>query len=137
MAKEQNGDLGYGWLKTNYAGSGPLKLREWRANEIVALERNDNYYGAKATLARVIYRHVKEAATQRLLLEKGDIDIARNLSPQDIAALATNKDIKTHLRAQGHGLLHQPEPEEPEPRQARGARGPEVAGRLFGASATR
>ncbi len=94
LSKEQNGDLGYGWLKTNYAGSGPLKLREWRANEIVALERNDNYHGDKAKLARVIYRHVKEAATQRLLLEKGDADVARNLTPQDLAAVSANKDIK-------------------------------------------
>lgn len=94
MSKEQNGDLGYGWLKTNYAGSGPLKIREWRANEILALERNDNYYGEKSKLGRVIYRHVKEAATQRLLLEKGDADIARNLTPQDLDALAANKDVK-------------------------------------------
>ena len=77
LSKEQNGDLGYGWLKTNYAGSGPLKIREWRANEILALERDDNYYGDKSKLPRVIYRHVKEAATQRLLLEKGDVDIPR------------------------------------------------------------
>ncbi|PSC06085.1 ABC transporter substrate-binding protein [Alsobacter soli] len=94
LSKEQNGDLGYAWLKTNYAGSGPLKIREWRANEILALERNDNYYGEKSKLARVIYRHVKEAATQRLLLEKGDADVARNLTPQDLDALASNKDIK-------------------------------------------
>lgn len=94
MSKEQNGDLGYAWLKTNYAGSGPLKIREWRANEILAMERNDNYYGEKSKLARVIYRHVKEAATQRLLLEKGDADIARNLTPQDLDALKSNKDIK-------------------------------------------
>ncbi len=101
LTKEVNGDWGYAWLKTNYAGSGPLKLREWRANEIVALERNDNYYGNKPKLARVIYRHVKEAATQRLLLEKGDIDIARNLSPQDIAALGTNKDVKITATPKG------------------------------------
>ena len=101
LTKEVNGDWGYGWLKTNYAGSGPLKLREWRANEIIALERNDNYYGAKAPLARVIYRHVKEAATQRLLLEKGDIDVARNLSPGDLAALASSKDIKTTSALKG------------------------------------
>ncbi len=94
LANEQNGDWGYGWLKKHHAGSGPLKLREWRANEVIALERNDSYYGAKPPLARVIYRHVKEAATQRLLLEKGDIDIARNLSPHDIAALSSHKDIK-------------------------------------------
>ena len=94
QANEQGGDWGYAWLKTRYAGSGPMKLREWRANEIVALERNDNYHGPKPPLARVIYRHVKEAATQRLLLEKGDIDIARNLGPQDIAALSANKAVK-------------------------------------------
>jgi peptide/nickel transport system substrate-binding protein len=35
----------------------------------------------------VIVRHVPEAATQRLLLERGDVDVARNLTPTDIAAL--------------------------------------------------
>jgi peptide/nickel transport system substrate-binding protein len=101
LSKEQNGDLGYAWLKTSYAGSGPLKIREWRANEILTLERNDNYHGEKSKLPRVIYRHVKEAATQRLLLEKGDIDIARNLTPQDLAAVATNKDIRTTSTPKG------------------------------------
>ena len=101
MGKEANGDMGYGWLKTNYAGSGPLKIREWRANEVVALERNDNYWGAKSTMARVIYRHLKEPATQRLLLEKGDVDIARNLGAQDLVALATSKDVKTTATPKG------------------------------------
>lgn len=105
LGKEQQkdgvGDLGAGWLKTAYAGSGPMKIREWRANEIVALERNDNYWGAKARLGRVIYRHIKESATQRLLLEKGDADIARNLTPQDLDALAANKDIKTTATPKG------------------------------------
>jgi peptide/nickel transport system substrate-binding protein len=101
MSNEKDGDMGYAWLKTNYAGSGPMKLREWRANEIVALERNDNYHGEKSKLARVIYRHVKEAATQRLLLEKGDADIARNLTPQDLDALASDKSIKTTSTPKG------------------------------------
>ncbi len=101
MSKEVSGDLGAAWMKTNYAGSGPMKIREWRANEIVALERNDNYYGTKSVMARVIYRHVKEASTQRLLLEKGDIDIARNLTPEDLKALGTNKDIKTTATPKG------------------------------------
>ena len=100
-SKEVNGDWGYAWLKTNYAGSGPMKLREWRANEIVALERNDAYHGEKAKLARVIYRFAKESATQRLMLEKGDVDIARNLTPQDLAALASNKDIKSTSTPKG------------------------------------
>ena len=101
QSNEANGDMGYAWLKTHYAGSGPMKIREWRANEIVTLERNDNYHGAKAKLARVIYRHVKESATQRLMLEKGDIDIARNLTPQDLAALASNKELKSTATPKG------------------------------------
>ena len=101
QANEKNNDWGAAWLKTNYAGSGPMKVREWRANEIVALERNDNYWGAKSKVNRVIYRHVKEAATQRLMLEKGDSDVARNLTPTDLAALASNKDIKTTATPKG------------------------------------
>ncbi|MCY7316557.1 MAG: ABC transporter substrate-binding protein [Rubrivivax sp.] len=99
--KDGVGDMGTAWLKTNYAGSGPLKIREWRANEIIALERNDNHWGAKSKPARVIYRHIKESATQRLLLEKGDVDIARNLTPQDLDALANNKDVKTTATPKG------------------------------------
>ncbi|EEW26043.1 ABC transporter substrate-binding protein [Rhodobacter ferrooxidans] len=93
MANEVDGDFGYNWLKTNYAGSGAFTIREWRANESVVLERNPNYSGPAPTMARNIYRHIPEAATQRLLLEKGDIDVARNLLPEEITALSTNPDV--------------------------------------------
>jgi len=88
-------DFGNEWLKTNSAGSGPFNLREWRANEVVVLERNEGFGGTKPPMARVIYRHVKESATQRLMLEKGDIDVARNLEPGDIDAVASNPDLTT------------------------------------------
>lgn len=88
-------DFGNGWMKTGYAGSGPYKLREWRANEAVVMERNDNYWGEKAKLARVIFRHMKESSAQRLALQAGDIDVARNLEPNDLDAIAGNKDLAT------------------------------------------
>ncbi|MEK1868835.1 MAG: ABC transporter substrate-binding protein [Ensifer adhaerens] len=88
-------DFGNEWLKTGYAGSGPFKLREWRANEVIVLERNENYYGEQAKLARVIYRHMKESSGQRLALEAGDIDVARNLEPGDFDAVSKNADLAT------------------------------------------
>jgi peptide/nickel transport system substrate-binding protein len=88
-------DFGNEWLKTGYAGSGPFKLREWRANEVIVLERNDNYYGEQAKLTRVIYRHMKESSGQRLALEAGDIDVARNLEPGDYDAVSKNADLAT------------------------------------------
>lgn len=94
-------DFGNGWLKTNYAGSGPFKMMQWRANEILVLERNDNYYGEKAKLKRAIYRHMKESSGQRLALEAGDIDVARNLEPGDLEAISGNADIETDSAPKG------------------------------------
>ncbi|WP_414473250.1 ABC transporter substrate-binding protein [Microvirga sp. M2] len=100
LQNEKDGDLGYAWLKTHYAGSGPFSIRDWKANEVVVLERNP-HYEKKTPLARVIYRHIKETATQRLLLEKGDVDVARNLNPEELAALAKNPDIKIDSAPKG------------------------------------
>ena len=101
LEHEVDGDFGYNWLKTAYAGSGAFTIREWRANEVVVLERNDNYSGDAPPMARAIYRHIPETSTQRLLLEKGDIDIARNLGAEDIAALEGNPDIRIESGVKG------------------------------------
>ncbi|AZO49236.1 MAG: ABC transporter substrate-binding protein [Mesorhizobium sp.] len=116
-------DFGNAWLKTGYAGSGQFKLREWRANEAVVLERNDNYNGEKAKLARVIYRFMKESSAQRLALEAGDIDVARNLEPNDLDAVAKNADLTTTSAPKGtvyYISLNQKNPNlaKPEVRQA-------------------
>jgi peptide/nickel transport system substrate-binding protein len=100
LQNEKDGDLGYNFLKTRYAGSGPFSIRDWKANEVVVLERNPNY-AKPAPLARVIYRHLKETATQRLLLEKGDVDVARNLGPEEIDAVSKHADIKIDSGVKG------------------------------------
>jgi peptide/nickel transport system substrate-binding protein len=93
MEHEAAGDMGNGWLKTNSAGSGAYALKSWKANESVSLEMNPNYRGGPAALKRVVIKHVVEAAAQKLLIEKGDVDIARDLQPDQIAAVTGNKDI--------------------------------------------
>ena len=94
LANEANGDLGNTWLKTRSAASGAFRLVAWKANESVSLEANPDFRMGAPGMKRVIVRHVPEPASQRLLLEKGDIDMARDLSPDLIRAIAGNKDIK-------------------------------------------
>lgn len=94
MANEQNGDLGNTWLKTRSAGAGAYKLVEWKAKDAVVLEAFQGYSGGAAKLKRVIIRHVAEPAAQRLLLEKGDVDIASDLNPDQIQALGAATDLK-------------------------------------------
>ena len=93
MAHDVGGDLGNGWLKTNSAGSGPFELKSWKANESVVMEAFAGYRDGAPKIKRVIVRHVPEPATQRLLVEKGDVDIARDLTPDQVAGLAGDKDV--------------------------------------------
>ena len=119
MQHEVDGDMGNAWLKTNTAGSGPYTVVSWKPNESVTLKVNPNWWGPKPAMERVIVRHVQESATQRLLLERGDIDVARNLNPSDIAGI-TGKDgiaVDSELRGrlmyvsvnQKHPILSKPE----------------------------
>ena len=100
MAHDVGGDLGNAWLKTNSAGSGAFALKSWKADESVVLEANPGYRGGAPALKRVIVRHIPEPAAQRLQLEKGDIDIARDLTPDQVAGVAGNKDIVVSLAPQ-------------------------------------
>ena len=67
------------FFRANPICVGPYKVTRWDANDVVILERNDIYYGTPARLKRVIIRHVPESGAQRLLLEQGDIDVARSI----------------------------------------------------------
>ena len=93
LEHQVNGDLGNGWLKTNSAGSGAFVLKSWKANESVVMDAFPGYRGGAPTIKRVVVRHISEPATQRLLIEKGDVDIAENLTPDQAAGLAGDKNV--------------------------------------------
>jgi peptide/nickel transport system substrate-binding protein len=89
-----NDDFGNAWLKSHSAGSGAYALKAWRANDAIELTAYPGYRLGKPHMQRIIIKHVPEAASQRLLLEKGDVDIARELTADQVKALADRKDIK-------------------------------------------
>lgn len=93
MEHAKDGDFGYEWLKTNTAGSGAYSLKVWKPNESVVLEANPGYRGGEASMKRVVIRHVPEPAAQRLLIEKGDADVALNMTGDQITGLKDNKDV--------------------------------------------
>ncbi len=101
---EKDGDWGNAWLKQNSAGSGAYKLRSWRANDSVTLEANDDWGNGKVKNRRVIVRHVAEPQSQRLLVEKGDADYARNLIKDQIEALRASRDVKIQEGDKGYIL---------------------------------
>ena len=102
MAHEKDGDFGNGWLTTHDAGSGPFTLQNWQANNIVILSRFDAYWQKPALVKRVVFRHMPESQAQRLALQHGDIDIAKNLSVPDIKALQADKDVQIQSSPDGN-----------------------------------
>ena len=93
MENEKDGDLGLAYLKDKSEGSGPFVLKTWKPNQMIMMQSNPNYRQGEPAMKRVILRHVPEAASQRLLLEKGDVDIAVNLPGDQIRALESNPDL--------------------------------------------
>ena len=87
---EVDGDQGNGWLKAHSAGSGPYALQRWVPNERVVLAGNPRWQGRGPATPNLVFLHVPEPATQRLLLEKGDVDYARDLTRDQILTL---KDV--------------------------------------------
>ncbi len=93
LAHEQQGDLGSAWLTTHAAGSGPFELEAWRPKELLTLRRARLHWREPARLRRVVMRHMTESQTLRLMLMRGDLDIAGGLSAPDIRALARRPDL--------------------------------------------
>jgi peptide/nickel transport system substrate-binding protein len=90
---EGRSDEGNGFFRTNPICVGAYTLTRWDRNDVVAFERNDQYYGAPPILKRVIVRHVPESGGQRRLLEQGDIDVAQGLNAEDLRAVAGNSQV--------------------------------------------
>jgi peptide/nickel transport system substrate-binding protein len=65
----------------------------WKPKDAVVLEANPDFYRGAPKVKRLIVRHIPEPAAQRLLLEKGDIDIARDLTADQVKTVRVNKDL--------------------------------------------
>jgi peptide/nickel transport system substrate-binding protein len=101
---EVDGDWGNAWLNTNSAGSGPYVLSDYRAAEMVRMAANENYWGDAPAMKQILIRHVAEAATQQLLLTSGDVDMAKNLTPDQIAGLGDDVKVETYPQSAVHFL---------------------------------
>ena len=122
MANQTNGDMGNAWLKTRTAGAGPYKLTEWAASDHVTVDLNP-HAADKGIMRRIVLRHVSDPPAQLLMLQKGDVDIARDLGSDQLKSIAGNKSYTISASPQGSSMyiaMNQAMPElaKPEVRQA-------------------
>ncbi|WP_019222319.1 ABC transporter substrate-binding protein [Bartonella rattaustraliani] len=94
MKHEKDGDMGNRYLASHAACVGPYQLVSWRPGEALLLRASSHYWGTAPKLKKILICHVAEPGTQRLLLQKHDIDVARNLTPEDLKDLQATTDIR-------------------------------------------
>jgi len=100
-AHAENGDFGNRWLRTHSAASGPFSLRIWKPSELIILDRFDNYWRGEPAMRSVFIRHIAEPGVQRLLIERGDIDVARNLNPDQVVAIKDKPELRPDYARKG------------------------------------
>ncbi len=65
-------------------GTGPFRYVSEQPDREVVLERNDDYWGQHAQIARVRFKVVPDATTRALELRKGSADVEINALPADM-----------------------------------------------------
>jgi len=87
-------------------GSGPFRFVSAEPDKEVVLERNDNYWGAKARLDRVRFAVVPDMTTRALELRKGSADIAINSLTPDMVVTLEQEPRLAILRGPGTVLQY-------------------------------
>jgi peptide/nickel transport system substrate-binding protein len=103
MAHAENNDLGNAWLKTHTAGAGAFRLTSWQASDHIIVDANP-HAPIKMRVKRIVLQHVKDPAEQLLLLEKGGVDIARDLQADQLKAIANNANFRTESAGQATSM---------------------------------
>ena len=122
MAHETAGDMGNAWLKGHSAGAGSYQLTDWVASDHITIDANPN---ATVTpkVKRISIRHVKDPSAQLLMLQKGDADIVRDLTPDLLTKVKAEQNYTVTSSGQGSSMYiamnqNVPELAKPQVRQA-------------------
>jgi len=70
---EEAGDQ-FGLTPETTCGTGPFKLSKWELNSETQIDAFDDYWQGRAALDAVNWKTIKDADTQRMMFENGEID---------------------------------------------------------------
>jgi hypothetical protein len=86
-------DAAEDWLNQNSAGTGPFSLTSYTPESEIDLQGSSTFWNGPPPFDRVIYRNIPDAATQKLTLEAGGIDIATTVSADQVPSLQANPNV--------------------------------------------
>ena len=77
----------------NPVGTGPFKFKSWAKGDRITLERNEEYWGKKPAFKTLVMRAIPEATNRTIELESGAIDIAYQITTNDLKRVQENPKL--------------------------------------------
>ena len=84
-------EKGNDYFATHANGTGPYRLKEWKRGVHVILEAKENYWKGAPAIKTIVFRPIKEIATQISELLTGGIDIVRDIPPDQISLIENSQ----------------------------------------------
>jgi peptide/nickel transport system substrate-binding protein len=82
------------WLNQHSAGTGAYTLAAWARNAQIQLVRNPHSWRGTPGFQRIVIRHIPDSAAQLLAIQRGDVDAAFNLIPEQVAPLKSDPKVR-------------------------------------------
>lgn len=84
-------------IRQHPVGAGPYILKEWVKGDRIVMVRNENYWGKKPTVKKIVWKVVPEASTREAMLRTGQIDVCYKPLPSNVAALKADPNITVEM----------------------------------------
>jgi peptide/nickel transport system substrate-binding protein len=81
------------YLSAHSAGTGAYSLASYIPNQEITLLRNAGHWRGAARFGRIVIRHIPEPATEQLQVERGDLDLATGIGPDQAQALSRTSGV--------------------------------------------
>jgi peptide/nickel transport system substrate-binding protein len=75
-------------------GTGPFKFESWTRGDRLVMVRNDDYWGEKPSIERLIFRPIPDNAARLQALQSGEIQGYDLVEPQDIATIEGDENLQ-------------------------------------------
>lgn len=82
------------WLSKNDAGSGEFFVESWNPGVEMVLAANPKYWEGPANFDKVVLKIIPSSANRALLLQQGEVDIAQDLSADELNLLRDAPGVK-------------------------------------------
>lgn len=80
-------------FSNNPVGTGPFKFVRWDRKDKIVLEANDDYWGGRPKLDRVIFRSIPDNSVRLIELQQGSLHVMEFPNPDDLQQIQNDESL--------------------------------------------